>query len=398
MNFLKTFESWSGPFKFPKIIDFLKDITTGKINFLNLQELPLFDRNDLENSIEEYISPLFDSGHKYYDVSYCVLKDGRSKFYTIIFEDDEITSVIPSNHDDIGGSFVFGDLLVFYGKGLGYYGNPPSPPFAVNLTIYNISTNKANLFPIQIHFKNSEDTPPRMVTHVQCVSVEGGEYEFGFDVETHSIIARERSSRTESRFVIRRNDGGSGRFSGWKDVYLTPNLPTSTKILTPDQLDEWDTSSKPLSDRGQIGDVEDIQVICNDCEGEGEYTCSECDGESSWECDSCDGSGECSECDGTGEVSCETCGGESKVECDYCQGSGTVNEDTCHRCSGSGDMDCADCEGEGKIQCYECYGNGSCGHCEEGYHICDYCDGGTQFCGRCDGEGGEPLIQPDLPF
>jgi len=79
-------------------------------------------------------------------------------------------------------------------------------------------------------------------------------------------------------------------------------------------------------------DYEDIEVTCNNCDGDGEVDCDNCqDGEVT--CPNCDGEGvddegdTCEECGGSGEIECTWCHGTGQETCDVCDGSGEVEND-----------------------------------------------------------------------
>ena len=125
-------------------------------------------------------------------------------------------------------------------------------------------------------------------------------------------------------------------------------------------LNDWADSLE--SDKDEIESLEpreyadmdmDPDELPEDLVDEEEVDCDNCDGEGKIEV------GECDKCAGTGKVNekCDHCDGNGfveengqKVECEFCDGAGTI-EDDCGECDGEGvkHEECMECEGTGQI-------------------------------------------------
>ncbi len=176
------------------------------------------------------------------------------------------------------------------------------------------------------------------------------------------------------------------------------------------------------------------KVLCDVCDGKGEYECYKCDGTGWIECSTCDGSGKtaCSSCGGDGEndlIKCTTCGGDGFMDyymtCTSCGGDGITDDDDpnsmCYTCmglgqvsgigpaapcsvcsstglvySGDGNQYCKLCN-NGYITCSTCNGKGiyECtrSSCNNGWVTCSWCDDGWETCSLCGGTG--EIYTPD---
>lgn len=99
----------------------------------------------------------------------------------------------------------------------------------------------------------------------------------------------------------------------------------------------------------------DPDMICGNCDGEGEFKCDNCNGKGTEECNICYGEGRdtCWKCDGDGDLAND---GDEMDKCSECNGSG---EATCGECDGEGTIYCRSCGSTGTFTCNNCDGSGS---------------------------------------
>lgn len=147
-------------------------------------------------------------------------------------------------------------------------------------------------------------------------------------------------------------DGGTKELNGRIKIrtgyYNTYPYMDTFKYFTPStgSLNAYSGDYNLETTNGQLDNSDDY---CDTCGGGGEYSCYECDSDGSFRCDTCSGGGQldCNECEGVGsnvvddvEVSCVSCNGQGSNDCGDCEGEGSY--------------DCGDCGGSGYITCYDC--------------------------------------------
>ncbi|OHE57632.1 MAG: hypothetical protein A2Z47_13215 [Thermodesulfovibrio sp. RBG_19FT_COMBO_42_12] len=187
------------------------------------------------------------------------------------------------------------------------------------------------------------------------------------------------------------------------------------KTITDENVDIWANPTADEKDfkeekKNYIIEGSSEVLVCEKCDGAGEFICGRCGGDKTQTCPGCKGEGEvkCRKCGGEGTIKCSSCSGEGQTKCSACRGKGSIscpiilgcgglgykgsgnNRRACPYCKGAGSTPCTSCGTRGHKPCTACGSRGykQCDSCKNGYKTCEKCNRkGIVTCGGCNGRG-----------